>query len=194
MTDQPAKANSAVDAAGLDVHGRLWVFAYGSLIWSPGFEYVSAAPATIYGYHRDLCVHSTVHRGTPQRTGLVLGLAPGGACRGVLFEVAERHAHRAIEGLDARELATDVYKIAQVPAALPGRRVPARTYICNTAHEEYAGRLAIEDMARRVHGAVGNRGPNEEYLINSVAALRRMGLRDRRLEAVHDQVIRAMQR
>lgn len=193
MTDQLANAKSAVDAAGLDAHGRLWVFAYGSLIWSPCFEYISAAPATIYGYHRDLCVHSTVHRGTPERTGLVLGLAPGGACRGMVFEIAADHAQRAIARLDARELATDVYKVAQVSAVLPGNRVAARTYVCNTAHGEYAGRLAVEDMAQRVHGAAGNRGPNEDYVVKSVTALQRMGLRDRRLEAVRDLVLTAMQ-
>ena len=29
-----------------------WVFAYGSLIWQPGFDYVESCPATLYGWHR----------------------------------------------------------------------------------------------------------------------------------------------
>ena len=32
--------------------GDLWVYGYGSLIWRPGFEYVDACPARIYGYRR----------------------------------------------------------------------------------------------------------------------------------------------
>ena len=43
-----------------------WVFAYGSLMWSPGFEYESVLPAIIYGYHRRFCVFSHVYRGTPE--------------------------------------------------------------------------------------------------------------------------------
>lgn len=192
MTDHARRANIEVDAAGRSIDGKLWVFAYGSLIWKPAFEYISAQPALIYGYHRDFCVHSVVHRGTYERSGLVLGLAPGGACRGMLFEIAPRHADAAIEALDARELVTDVYRPAQVKTRAPSGEAQARTYICDTAHAEYAGRLDIDDMARRILGAVGDQGPNEEYLINTVHALREMALHDVRLEAVYEKIVAAM--
>lgn len=193
MTDHARSAKRAVDAAGLTPQGALWVFAYGSLIWKPGFAYVERLPATIYGYHRDFCVHSVAHRGTFKRSGLVLGLAPGGACRGMAFKVAPDQAMGAIEALNARELVTDVYKPAQVPARTQKGLVQARTYICDTGHVEYAGRLSVEDMTARILGAVGDQGPNEEYLINSVHALRQMRLHDVRLEAVYEAVTGAMQ-
>jgi len=188
MTDAPANAKPAMKRAGCADDGRLFVFAYGSLIWKPGFDYLSMAPATIYGYHRDFSVHSVVHRGTPERSGLVLGLAPGGACKGMVFEVAAEHANTVMARLDARELVTDVYRVVDIPVRGAVGRIRARAYVCDTGHAQFAGRMSIGEMARRIYGAVGSQGPNEEYLFNSVDALRGMGVRDQRLETLCEAV------
>src|ERR1700757_5129003 len=88
----------------------LWVFGYGSLIWRPGFEFIERVPARLIGEHRALCVYSFVHRGTPEKPGLVLGLDRGGACRGVAFRVAAEKRAATVAYLRAREQVTSVYR------------------------------------------------------------------------------------
>src|SRR5262245_36034065 len=70
----------------------LWVFAYGSLMWRPGFAYEEARRARLTGYRRCFCIYSVHHRGRPERVGLVLGLDRGGVCEGVAYRVAAARA------------------------------------------------------------------------------------------------------
>ena len=90
--------------------GDLWVFGYGSLMWRPGFDFVEQVPARLIGEHRALCVYSFVHRGTPEKPGLVLGLDRGGACRGIAFRIAEQNRAATVAYLRAREQVTSVYR------------------------------------------------------------------------------------
>ncbi len=96
----------------------LWVFGYGSLMWRPGFPFAERRHAHLYGYHRSLCVFSHVHRGTPERPGLVLGLDRGGRCHGVAFRVLAAEADATIRYLREREQVTAVYLERSLPITL----------------------------------------------------------------------------
>ncbi len=159
--------------------GDLWVFGYGSLMWRPGFDFVERRLAWLRGYHRALCIYSHVHRGTPERPGLVLGLDRGGSCRGVAFRVAAAKAEATIAYLRAREQVTAVYVERTVRVRLDdGREVTALTYVVDRAHVQYAGKLPLDTIIAHVRGAVGQSGDNPAYVLNTHRHLKELSLRD----------------
>ncbi|PWR18922.1 gamma-glutamylcyclotransferase [Zavarzinia compransoris] len=158
--------------------GDCWVFAYGSLIWRPGFAFLEAVPATLHGYHRAFCIYSHHYRGTPERRGLVLGLARGGSCRGMAFRVAADAWAETLGYLRERELVTNVYKERLLPVRLAAGVVEAVTYVADPGHEQYARGLTFEDQVRMIAGAAGIAGRNRDYLAATVQEMERLGLGD----------------
>ncbi len=169
-----------------------WVFGYGSLMWRPGFDHLEAVPARLFGYHRAFCVYSHVHRGTPERPGLVLGLDRGGSCRGMAFRVAPQDWSAVTDYLREREQVTAVYQDIAAAVALsdPARppRLRALTFIADRTHHQYAGVLSVEAQADLVLSGHGRSGPNVEYLERTLAHLEELGVHDANLTAVQARV------
>jgi cation transport protein ChaC len=169
----------------------LWVFAYGSLMWRPGFAHLERAPARLIGLHRALCVYSFVHRGTPERPGLVLGLDRGGACRGIAYRVARTARSETIGYLRAREQVTKVYLEAWrdvLVAGEPERRVRALVYVVDRGHAQYAGRLDLEQQLRHVRQGHGNSGANRDYVLATVGEIEAQGFRDAGLHLLAERL------
>ena len=136
-----------------------WVFGYGSLIWRPGFTFVESRRARMHGAHRSLCIYSHHYRGTPELPGLVFGLARGGSCGGMAFAVEGASWPETLQYLRERELVTSVYREAVRPVVLDdGRQVAAVAYLVDEAHEQYAGRLSLDEQVRLVRRGVGASG------------------------------------
>lgn len=169
--------------------GDFWVFGYGSLMWRPGFAHVEARRARLFGYRRALCIYSFVHRGTPARPGLVLGLDRGGSCVGMAFRVAADSRDEVMAYLRAREQVTGVYLERRLPLRLEGgEKVEAVVYIADGNHGQYAGALDAEEAAAVVTGASGQSGPNEAYVQSTIEHLQALGIRDRWLEDVAERI------
>lgn len=159
----------------------LWVFAYGSLLWDPGFDVAESCIARAAGYARSFCMRSVHHRGTHEDPGLVLALdAQAGAhCQGLALRVRPGQEDAALEGLRARELISSAYREERLGVRLiDGRKVEAVTYIIDPAHAQYCGGLPMEEQARIIASAVGGRGPNTDYLFNTAAHLHQIGIAD----------------
>ncbi len=196
--------------------GDIWVFAYGSLMWDPGFAYLEAAPALLRGYHRAFCILSFVYRGTEARPGLVLGLDRGGACRGMAYRIAAAEGAGVLDYLDAREKVTDVYVRRAVPitfggAAISaggrpvsaggrplsaggrplsaeGRKVTAHTYVADRGHHQYAGKQTLQQAAALIAQGNGVGGSNRDYLESTVNHLDELGITDGPLHQLHAMV------
>jgi glutathione-specific gamma-glutamylcyclotransferase len=169
----------------------LWVFAYGSLMWRPGFEALERVPARLIGAHRALCVWSHVHRGSPERPGLVLGLDFGGMCRGIAYRVAASARKATIEYLRAREQVTMVYRECVRPVVLLShseRRVQAVCYMVDRSHAQYAGRLKLAEQLHHVRQGHGISGQNREYVLAAVKELEALGCRDRELHMLAERL------
>ena len=163
----------------------LWVFGYGSLMWNPGFAFIERKQAVMHGFHRSLCMYSYMYRGTPERPGLVLGLDRGGACHGVAFRVAPGAWAEALAYLRAREQVTMMYREVTRRARLvheEGSAVEALTYVVDRNHAQYAGRLDHAVQMRHILQGHGQSGSCRDYVLNTVAHLRELGIRDRPLE------------
>jgi glutathione-specific gamma-glutamylcyclotransferase len=161
-----------------------WVFGYGSLMWHPGFATPETRTARLHGWHRAFCVYSEHYRGTPERPGLILGLLPGGACRGLAHRLPARGYQGVRRYLIHREIDNDgVYLEAVRPIRLDdGRIVPALVYLADRQHRQFAGKVSLTKAVALVRQGRGATGTNLAYVQNTVAHLGELEMRDRTLE------------
>lgn len=163
----------------------LWVFGYASLLWNPGFRVAERRLATLNGYHRSFCMSSIHHRGTVERPGLVLALdeQAGGLCHGLALKVPDEEIEPTVAYLRERELISSAYVERLLPLQFEdGGTVTALAYVIDPTHEQYVAGMSLEDQARTISAAVGGRGPNTDYLLNTAEHLRELGVEDADLD------------
>jgi glutathione-specific gamma-glutamylcyclotransferase len=165
--------------------GDLWIFGYGSLMWSPGFRYADRSVAFLGGYHRALCILSTRYRGTSRRPGLVMGLCRGGSCWGMAFRAPAASVRRVLAMLWRREMVRRVYEARLVPVRIArGRRVPALAFVADARHPQFARELDLHSRARLVAQGIGQRGRCTDYIRNTLEHMYALGVTDPHLERV----------
>ena len=159
----------------------LWVFGYGSLIWNPAFEFVERRAALLHGWHRRFCLKMFMGRGTPEAPGLMLALDRGGACHGVAFRIAAKNVRQELGLLWRREMYGGAYNARWVSLNANGEKFRGVTFVCNHAHPRYTRELSVQEIAAFIATGCGDLGTCREYLENTVAHLRELGVRDANL-------------
>lgn len=154
----------------------LWIFGYGSLMWRPEFEFSESSSAKIFGFRRDLCLWSVVHRGTQERPGLVFGLAGGGSCLGRAFRVSAAHKERVLAYLWRREMIRYAYIPKRVRIHTNGGVRHGLTFVVDTSHPQYVNSLSDSVMAEVICSSRGKSGHNKEYFIHCLKKFEEMGV------------------
>ncbi|MES1924904.1 ChaC-like protein [Salinisphaera sp. T31B1] len=180
----------ATRPAPVDPTDGVWLFAYGSLLWNPCVPVAERRMARLYGFHRDFQLKLTYARGSPEAPGMMLGIVPGGSCRGVALRVIGDDLEHELLMVWRREMLTGVYKPRWVELRPDdgGPRLWSIAFVVDPAHPCYCGRLDDDDVVALLATGHGMIGASAEYLHNTVGHLDEQGIVDRRLRALQQRV------
>jgi len=171
-----------------DGNSDLWLFAYGSLIWSPQVKFEEQRVGSVHGYHRRFCLWSRINRGTPDRPGLVLGLDRGGCCGGVAYRIAAAKVRVELRGLWEREMLLGSYHPTWVNFRAGGTAMRALAFVVNRGSSGYTGRLPESAMLEALQTACGRYGTCADYLLRTVDSLHALGIADHPLTRLGKQL------
>ncbi len=199
-TDRPTDADLDDVAAKLladaPANGEVWIFAYGSLIWNPDFDFVDERLGTVPGWHRSFCLGWVrIYRGTPERPGIMLAMDRGGSCRGVVFRLPADAIRENLTKLLRREMPV---KRAQYPARwvsvhTEGGRLRAIAFPISRQSDAYLAGLSQETVVETLATAAGERGSMAEYLYATVQHLEGRGIHDRYLWRLQELVAKRLE-
>ena len=180
-------ATLAQRPAGID---GVWLFAYGSLIWNPALAFAERQLARVHGWHRAFCLSTVAGRGTPDIPGLVLGLDRGGACTGAAFRVAEADVQTELPLLWQREMLSGSYAPRWVPVrdATGALFATAIAFTIRRDGPYYTRRMERSALVARLATAGGALGSCADYLLQTRDGLRSLGIRDRWVERLAEEV------
>jgi cation transport protein ChaC len=167
----------------------LWIYAYGSLMWDPGFHFAEVRRADLDGYQRRFAFKATVGRGSPEHPGLMLTLVRDpGCCAGLVFRIAAEVADAESAILWRREMIRGSYAPLMLPVATPQGVVTAVVFDSNQLHPDYVGELALADTACIIANASGPIGSNRDYLQQMASQLMALQIADPYIDQLLEQV------
>ncbi|MEP7173026.1 MAG: gamma-glutamylcyclotransferase [Aestuariivirga sp.] len=175
---------------------ELWVFAYGSLIWNPEFEFLESRSATANGWHRSFCLKLTRWRGTRELPALMLALDRGGSCKGIVYRLPAQDHFRQLGVLMRREI--DANPPTNVPRWISVKTekgtVRALAFVATPNGDAYAGKLPLEKVAHVLARAAGHWGSSAQYLFRTATMLEEHGIRDRNVWRIQSLVAQEIEK
>ena len=169
---------------------EFWIFGFGSLMWRPGLDVKTRVPGTLRGYERKFEIWSTVGRGTFERPGLGCCLIPGpGLCRGIAYELKMSSLSSNLAYLWEREMGSGVYRPTWVKVEIDnGFYKNALTFVVRKGHPQHTGPMSPARMAEIIGRAKGKNGECRDYLVKTLAEMKKLGQYDPLLEDVMKRI------
>ncbi len=165
----------------------LWVFAYGSLMWDPGFLFSEIRHAVADGYRRSFCVRSTLGRGSPENPGLMAALDNGGTCQGLAYRIDKSIIDNESRVLWTREMIIHAYAPAFIPLSTPQGDIISLAFVMDHTSPHYLPGLSHNETARYIASGVGFLGPNIQYLENLATQFEILGVHDADVVSLHEK-------
>lgn len=171
------------------------LFAYGSLIFRPGFSDLAGEPfvAAVIGWERRLDQGSPDHRGSPECLGRVATLTrrEGAVTYGLVYPVDPARADAVFEALDLREQGGyERVTLEVAPRDNACAPLDAVTYVAPPTNPFFRGPATFEDMAYDVLRARGPSGTNIDYVTRLARALDALGIDDPHVRGVVEAMMR----
>ena len=165
---------------------NIYIFAYGSLLWNPTFEFREQKIAKIYGFHRSFCMKTLLGRGSKKNPGLMLALDKGGSCKGSIYKLYRKNEVKEIDLLFKREMITGAYKPKLLRAELEtGKRVTCLAFTVDKKNKNYISNLSLEEVANYIHKAHGFLGSCNEYFNFTIESLNELKIKDLKMQKIH---------
>lgn len=170
----------------------VWVFAYGSLIWNPGFTWDAYRRATVHGWHRCFSMKMERWRGTPEQPGLMMALERGGSCEGIAYRLPEEDRLAELTNLLKREIDghEDLSYVRWLNVRAEGETHKALVFWALPKGYDFPERPSLETAAHMLARACGHAGSGAAYLHRTVEKLAEHGIRDRNLWRLQELVAR----
>ncbi len=174
---------------------EMWVFAYGSLMWNPGFEVAASEDAVAFGWHRAFSLRIERLRATSDAPGLMLALQPGGSCSGLILKLPCSTKKQDLRTLLVREIryaeVCDMVRWVTVKTPKGIRR--ALTFWASPKQSLLTDKVPLDEAAHLIAQACGPAGSCAEYLHRTVIDLTERRIFDRNLWQLQKLVAEKLQ-
>ena len=161
------------------IERSVWIFAYGSLLWRPGFAFHSCRSAILPGWKRRFWQGSPDHRGTKSHPGRVVTLVPqaSAVCVGMVYQLDRENADEIMRALDVREQGG--YVREQLQVSLENRQsIAATTWIAHSDNQNFLGPTTHSNIASHIASSAGPSGSNIDYFERLLDALSQLNVRE----------------
>lgn len=157
----------------------LWIFAYGSLMWDPAFEFSEVRRARVSDHARRFILKDVWGgRGTLEMPGLMAALDKGDGCEGLIYRLSGDKIEAETRNLWRREMIGPGYVPSVVHAVVDDSIMSALTFVADYEAETIHPDLPRQKQVEFITTGSGVLGTSVEYLENIVSQFSALGIVD----------------